>query len=507
MKTHENTTAKIPVGLAALLDIRGITPSVVNALHQELNINDLATLTRAINSGRLKEVKSLTDEQIEDIKHALKLHKTAGSRISLWDATLIGTEIVKAIEQFPETEKVSFAGSLRRKDDTIGDIDMVVQVSNNNKKKLISKINALPQVSHVVAVGNSRICLLLQNHLQADIRLTNKEQYGATMLHYTGPVAHNDQLMKLAEKNGYHLGEAGLSNSDNGTYIGGTTEEEIYRLLHLSYPEPELRGNAEVVASAAAHQLPALISFNQIRGDMQIHSNYCDGAAGIIEIARYVIHAFPHYQYMVITDHSIPGKDKAQMNYLDYLRQFEEIDNINKILGLNFVKKGVEAIIQENMELNQPRELLQQADWVIATIQDGLNRDNTQRLISACENPFVNCIAHPGGRIISLQNGYPVDWDAVFRKAAATGTALEINSRPDRLDLSADLARQAIKHGVKLAIDADAYTLPHFDFIHLGIATARKAGCSKSDILNAQPWDVISKIRRNKIDTITGKQK
>lgn len=506
IKTYEQLRQQVPEELLELLDINGFGPSTIKFLHERLHINNRQDLIDAVTAGKLEGVRGIGPKKIEHLKRGLKIYKKAQPRMLLWDAILIGQEILRAIRQLPEVEKAELAGSLRRGKETVGDIDIVIQADRSIRKRLVNRLTRLRQVESVAVSGETRISMALTNKIQVDIRIVEEKEFGAAMLYLTGSKEHNIKMRTLAAGKNCKLNEYGLFNSRTGAYIAGRTEEEIYRRLGLQYIAPELREDGGEIALAARQRMPSLVSFNHIKGDLQMHSRWSDGEDTIEHMAQYLMHAFPHYEYMVITDHS-PGVRVAHgLQAEDFIRQFAEIDKINERLGYNFIKKGVEIDILEDGSMDLPDDMLQQFDWIIASIHNGFTQDNTQRLLKACENPYVHCIGHPSGRLIGHRDPYIVNWGQLFHKAALTGTAIEINAQPSRLDLRDVLARTAVETGVQLVINTDAHALIQFDFMQLGVSIARRAGCRKQDILNTMHWDDIVKFKTQKLELFRKKQ-
>lgn len=500
MKPHLKNSTPIPAALAPLGRIRDITPREVQAIQQQLGVNSIRDLVTAINNGRLETVEGLKPVQIKNIKRAFKLYKTANSRVPLWDARLAGEELLRALSQFPEVERAALTGSLRRGKDTIGDIDILLQLSEADHRKLLYKLARMAQTERIIAIGPHHVCIVLRNQLQADIRLATHKDYGASLLYYTGSAQYGDNLKNLATEKGFRFGPQGLIDNQTGEYVAGAQEADVYRQLGLSFLEPELREDHQSMTALQA--LPPLISFNQLKGDMQIHTNWSDGTDSIAAISKYLSHTFPQYQYIVITDHVSSRRPSHVLPPEDIFRQTAEINRVNGLMGFDYIRKGVETDILENGEPELSNDILQQFDWVVASIHTDFTRDNTDRLIRACENPFVHCIGHPSGRLIGIRPPYPVNWEAVFEAAARTGTAMEINSRPNRLDLNDELVRQAVAKGVKLVIDSDARTLAHFDFVKLGVSMARRGACCKKDILNTGSWEDIEAFKAAKLQLL-----
>lgn len=503
IKTYEQLKKKVPVDLLELMDISGFGPSTIRLLHDALGVNNREELVTAIAAGKLQGIKGLGAQKIENMKRGLKLYKEAHARMLLWDAIQTGQEILKAVRQLPEVEKAELAGSLRRGKETVGDIDIVVQADKKARNRLVARLVRLQLVARVSASGETRISMVLRNHVQVDIRIVEEKEFGAAMLYFTGSKEHNIKLRTLAVNKGCKLNEYGLFNIKSGAYIAGRTEEEIYRRLGLQFIAPELREEKGEIALAAAQRLPVLVSFNQVKGDLQMHSRWSDGEETIQQLTHYILNAFPHYEYIVITDHSASQRIAHGLQPEDFLKQFDEIDQVNALLGYDFIKKGVEVDILANGDLDLPDELLQQFDWVVASIHSGFTHNNTARLLKACEHPHVHCIGHPSGRLIGSREPYPVDWETLFSKAAATHTAMEINAQPARLDLRDDLVRMAVDKGIKLVISTDAHALSQYDFMQLGVAVARRAGCRKQDVLNTRHWEDIVQFKKDKLQAHT----
>lgn len=414
------------------------------------------------------------------------------SRMLLWDAFLAGQEILKAINQLPEVEKAALAGSLRRGTPTIGDIDIVIQASKAASAQLLQKLGKLEQVAYVIDSGHTWITMVLRNQIKVDICIVEQQQYGAAMLYFTGPVAHNTALQSCAHQKGWKLNECGLFDLRTDTYLPSRTEEDIYHQLDLQYIAPELRETINSITPATPYKLPSLVSFGQIKGDMRIQSKWGKGEETISHIAHYALNAFPHYEYIVIAD-QLPNNTSDQ-----YLRQWDEIDEINRQLKNTFIKKGIEIAIDINGSLSLKNELLLSFDWVVATIQEEVTGDNTERLIKACECPYVHCIGHANNRFSDTDAPSQINWDLLFKKAAATHTAIEINAQPNCLELDEALVRSAVEQGVHLVINTAATSLSQFDLIQLGIWVARRGGCSKQNILNTRSWQEIEQFKLNK---------
>lgn len=501
--TYEELKETVPEGILELMDISGFGPATVKVLQDRLGIHNREELISAIEAGRLKGLRGFGVRKVENLLRGLKLYKEAHSRMLLWEAQQAGNALVAEMLQLPGIHKAELAGSLRRRKETIGDIDIIACAAKSGWKGIIKKILALPEVGRVLSRGETRISFLLQKtNTQVDIRLVHDYEFGAALLYFTGSKEHNVKLRGWAKDRGWKLNEYGVFDVKTNRRLAGASEEEVYNLFGMQYIPPELREEKGEILQAQKKRLPRLITLKEVKGDLQMHSRWSDGAETIERIASYIDDAFPHYQYIVLTDHSRSQRIAHGLQPGDFLKQFSEIDRVNKKMGRKLVKKGVEVDILASGELDLPDDLLRQFEWVTASIHSQFTRDNTERLLKACEHPYVNCIGHPSGRIIGKREPYRVDWQRLFEKAAITGTALEINAQPERLDLKDDLVRGAIEQGVTLVISTDAHNLNHYDYMPLGVAVARRGWCAHKNVLNTSSWEVVERFRQRKAEKL-----
>lgn len=487
LKKYMRLLQKVPVELLEILEVNGFGSALVKKLHEELNINTIEQLKSCILSGMLKRVKGISNAKIDHLKRSLKLYKTKGSRLLLWDAILQGNEILRVVRLIPEVEEASLSGSLRRGGDTVGDIDMVVNVAEENRERFLQHFMQIPQVQSLEAAGWERVSAVLYNDTQIDIRIADDRSYGAMLLYYTGCLEHVSLLCERARKKGYTLTAECLFDTETGTRIAGSTEGDIYSRLGLAYIAPELREGGREIFRAARNMLPDLINASQIKGDMRIHTSYGKGEDAIASIAHYVLNAFPHYEYIVISD---------QLSADMYPEQFAEIDRLNENIGFSFLKKGIVVEINEDGSIDIPDDLLRQADWVTAVINETDTVQYSNKLIQACEHPYINCIANPTGRIVGESEPNPLDWTQIFKKAAQTCTALEINAQPRHLDLTDHLLKGAAEKGVKIVINSCAQLCSHYDYMQMGVIMARRGWCSRENVLNARQWEEIVRFKQ-----------
>ncbi len=499
IRTFEKLKKQVPVGLLDLMDVNGFGPATIKTLHERLHIHDRDELAAAIESGKLEKLKGFGAKKIENMMRGLKLQKETAARMLLRDAQLTAKEILQEVLRIPGIRKASLAGSLRRKKETIGDIDIIATAATRDRKKIAARFTSLSFAGRVLAKGETRAGILLKkSHTQVDLRLVNDHEYGAALLYFTGSKEHNISLRTWARNKGWKLNEYGVFDMETDKRLAGTTEEDVYKLFGMQYIPPELRENRGEIEKARQHKIPTLLEATDIRGDMQMHSTWSDGAEDIETIARHMLREFPRYRYIVITDHSPSERVAHGLKPRDFPEQFKEIDALNAKLGKPFVKKGVEVDILANGTLDLPDGLLEKFDWVTASIHSGFTRDNTERLLKACAHPHVHCIGHPSGRLLGRREAYPVNWEKLLDAAVRTGTAMEINAQPNRLDLRDDLVKAAIEKGVTLTISTDAHALIQFDFMPLGVDVARRGWATPGHILNTGSWLHVERFKKQK---------
>lgn len=499
IKTYEKLKKEVPQELLDLMDINGFGPATIKTLHEKLKIDNRDDLIAAIEAGKLEKLNGFGAKKIENMKRGLKLFKESHTRMLLSEAWRTGNDILDIVLKIPGIKKAELAGSLRRKKETIGDIDIIATAERKNWKKAVANFISIPQCGRVLASGETKASILLKkSNTQVDLRLVNDYEYGSALLYFTGSKEHNIELRLMAKEKGWKLNEYGLFDEKTEKRLAGNTEDEVYHHLGLQFIPPELRELRGEIKIAMKKKLPELIELQDMKGDMQMHSTWSDGAEEIETIAKYILKEFPQYEYIVMTDHSPSERIAGGLKPAEFRKQFVEIERVNKKIGRDLVKKGVEVDILADGSLDLPDDLLKEFDWVVASIHSGFNKDNTERLLKACEHPSVHCIGHPSGRLIGKREAYPVDWKKLFEKAVATGTAIEINAQPDRLDLKDDLVKDAIEKGVIITISTDSHALTQFDNMTLGVAVARRGWCAKENVLNTGTWKKVEQFKIKK---------
>jgi DNA polymerase (family 10) len=482
IEEFEKLKDKVPDTIFTLLDIPGVGPKTVKLLYEELGVRSVEDLKRAIEKGELLKLPGFGPKRVEKIKKGIELLEKSGGRILLGVAVFIADRIIEQLKSHSAVERISVCGSTRRMKETVGDIDILATGKN---LEIIEAFVSLPNVKEVLWKGTKKATIIVEEGEQVDLRVIEPDSYGAALQYFTGSKAHNIHLRTICVKKGLKLNEYGLFRGEER--IAGKTEEEIYEALGMDTPPPEIREDTGEIEAALEHRLPKLIGYGEVRGDLHIHSRWSDGASTIEEIAKRAIEM--GYEYVGISDHSKSLKVANGLSEEDVLRRNYEIDKLNeKFAGKIRILKGMEVDILPDGSLDYDDELLKELDFVIAAVHSRFSQDNTERIIKAMENPYVTIIAHPTGRVIGQREGYPVDIEKVMDKAVETGTALEVNSYYNRLDLNAAHCRMAVRKGVKLAINTDSHHVDHMWMVKLGVGTARRGWVERKDVVNA--WGV-----------------
>ena len=502
IKRYEELKKTVPVDLLEMMEITGFGPQSLKRIHEELKIKTKEQLIDALQKGTISKVKGFGKKKVENMLHGLKLHKTIEERILLWQALEIGDKILKEFKSIKEVHQTELAGSIRRGKETIGDIDVLVSAFEKDRKKIVSTFISFPFVKEVLAKGDTKASVIIKDdNRQVDLRIVEEDEWGAAMIYFTGSKEHNIRLRTIAKERGFRISEYGLFDVKTNKLIAGKTEKDIYEFLGFQWMPPEMREDKGELGLAAKRKIPELVCLEDMKGDMQMHSTWSDGEMDIEELAKFVLKNYP-YEYIVLTDHSQAVKVAGGMNEKEFSKQIKAIRQVNKKLGKEFLKAGAEVDIKADGTLDLKDELLKELDWVCASIHYGLKNDNTERIIAACQNPYVNCIGHPSGRLIGKRDAYPVNWKKIFQVAKQTHTAFEINCQPDRMDLNDELTKQAKESVVKLVISTDSHQKMNFSFIRLGITIARRAWCQKKDILNTYNWKNIEAFVKLKRKTV-----
>jgi len=488
----EDLKKQIPVNVDQMGSVEGIGPKTVKAIYKKLGVTDLASLESAAKEGRLKTVPGITAKKEQDILKKIEFAKKSGGRRIIGEVWPLAKGIESRLQELDGVLSAALAGSARRMKETVGDLDFLV--ASKDAGPVMDFFTKMPEVEEVKGRGPAKAFVRLQGGIDADVLVVPEESWGSALLYFTGSKDHNVGLRKIAIEKKLRLNEWGVFEAGTEKMIAGRTEEQVYRALGLQWMPPEMRENTGEIQLAAKSRIPDLIEYGSLKGDLQVHSNNTDGTATIEEMAR-AAREFG-LDYIALTDHT---KSLAMAGGLDgdeLLEQANEIEELNDKLDGFRVLASAEVNIMRDGSLDIPNNVLDKLDIVGAAIHSNFNlpkEDQTARLAKAAENPSVDIIFHPTGRLINRREGYPVDIEKLVKVAKDTNTVLEIDAHYNRLDLKDEYVRLAVENGVKLVVDSDAHHPVHFAFLQFGIGQARRGWAKPSDILNTLPADKLLK--------------
>jgi DNA polymerase (family 10) len=483
-KTYERLKKKIPVDIESLSAIEGVGPKRIKILYQKLKVKNVSDLEKLAKTGKIAKLEGFGKKSEENILRGIEFLKKSSGRLLLGYVLPIARDIEKRLKSLKEIEEVVIGGSLRRRKETIGDIDILA--ISSKPEKVIDFFVKMPEVVAVYAKGPTKSTVRLKIGCDCDLRVLEQKSFGAALQYFTGNVDHNVELRKIAISKGLKLSEYGVFRGNK--QIAGRTEEEVYKLLIKNWIEPELREFTGEIQAALKNKLPKIIEYGSLKGDLQTQTNWTDGQNSIKEMAE----AAKKYglEYIAITDHT---KTLAMAKGLDekrLIKQMNEIDKLNKQLNGIILLKGAEVNILKDGRLDINNETLKKLDIVGVSIHSNFKmpeQEITKRIISAMENENSDILFHPTGRLLKQRAPYDVDIDKIIDAAKRTGTILEIDALPDRLDLKDEHIRKAVEAGCKLVIDSDAHNTLHFKYLELGIAQARRGWAEAKDVINTKP--------------------
>ncbi len=480
---YENLKTEFPPGITNLLAIPGIGPKTANRLSSELGVSSVDALEQAIKGGQVAKLFRLGDKTAGNILQQIQALRRKDQRIPIGEALPIVDEILDSLRSVPGVRNLTYAGSLRRFRETLGDVDLMGTA--DNPKEVIDTFVALPHMGQVLAQGSTKASAIVSGGLQVDLRMVEHDSFGSLLQYFTGSKQHNISLRERGRRQGLKLSEYGITDLDTGELEKFALEENFYHRLGLQYIPPELREAQGEVERAEQGTLPKLVELSDIKGDLHIHTDWSDGHNSIEEMALATKEL--GYQYIAITEHS-GGRGIAHGLDAERLRkQVAEIRALNERLYGVRVFSGIEVDIRADGRLDLPHEILSQLDIVIGAVHSAMNQREekmTKRVLSAIEDPDVDIIAHPTCRLIGERESIAIDLEAIFRAAVKNNKVLEINAMPDRLDLNDIHAFRARDMGVKLAVGTDAHSVAHLGFMRFGVGVARRAWCEPQHILN-----------------------
>jgi DNA polymerase (family 10) len=495
IEAHAELLKKYRPSMLELLKIQGLGPKTISLIWSAYQVCDLEGVEKLAREGKIRELPRMGEKHEAKLLKAIEDYRRIAGRFLLDTAEMLAEKLIEHLRSTPlceGIEKITPAGSLRRGRETVGDLDLLVTgpgcIEDESRQKLIEHLICFPGLMEVIAQGENKVSFRHRNGMQVDVRLLPPESFGAAMQYFTGSKAHNVTLRQRALKMGFTLNEYSLATLEDNKPVAGKTEEEIYARLKLDFIPPELRENSGEIEAAANHTLPKLVELTDIRGDVHMHTVETDGRNTIEEMAEAARER--GYEYMAITDHS---KNLAFANGLTDERALAHIERIReaeKSIGGIRIFAGIEVDILGDGSLDLSDSVLEQMDIVIASVHSQFNQDRaamTDRLLKAIANPNTSLIGHPTGRLLLRRDAYHFDLDAVFKSAAQHKVAMELNSYPDRLDLSDVHLRLAKHHGAKIVINTDSHHTSHMEKIRYGIKQARRAWLTKEDVLNTLP--------------------
>ena len=490
---------KFPGELARFTQIPGLGPKTARKIHDELGIATLDELRAAAESGQLRAIQGLGPKAEENILRSLDQDPVPddgdGRRLLLPAVLAIGEQIVAQLRSHPAADKVEIAGSARRMTDTCKDLDIVATA--HDAQALTEAFTVLQLVSEVRGSGEAGARILTHNGLRIDFRVVAPEQFGNVLQHLTGSKHHNMALREYAVRRGLHVSEYGVEDDSDGKKHTCETEQQVYALLGLDYIEPELREGRGELRAAIEHRLPELITLDDLRGDLHCHTTLSDGRATLEQMAKAAEKL--GYSYLAVTDHSSTFGFGMDVQADELLRQVEQIRELNARLRGFRVLAGSEVNIQLDGSIDYDDEVLEQLDWVIASVHSSFRMGEkrmTERMMAAMDHPLVDAIGHPTGRKILARDPYQIDVERLITHAAETQTMLEIDAGTDRRDLSDVHARAAAEAGVMIVIDSDAHSTKTLELIKYGVATARRAWLTPAQVANTRPWRELKKLRK-----------
>ncbi|HMK56817.1 MAG TPA: DNA polymerase/3'-5' exonuclease PolX [Dissulfurispiraceae bacterium] len=490
---HEELKKEVPLAVLELESVPGLGPKTAMLLYDKLHVTSVDELARLAEGHKLAGLPGIKDKTEENILKGVGMLKRGRERQPLGKVLPLALDIVDQLKAKAPLARIDITGSIRRWKDTIRDIDILVM--SDSPKDVMHVFVHLPHVKDVLMHGPTKSSIVTAEGLQVDLRVVEKESYGAALGYFTGSKEHNIRLREMAVKKGLTINEYGIFRISDSMKLGGEKEEDTYEILDMQYVPPEMREDRGEIEAAISHTLPELVKVGDIKGDLHVHSKWSDGShtfEQLVEAAKE-----RGYSYFALTDHS-KGLGVARGLTVERLvEQKKKTDALNKKLGNFKILQGTEVDIRGDGTLDFPDSVLAGLDIVIASIHSGFKQTNeqlTSRIVAAMQNPYVSIIAHPTGRLIGEREGYEIDMDKVLRVAQETGTALEINAYPLRLDLSDAYAKKAKGMSIPIVINTDAHVTTQLNFMSYGVSIARRGWLEKNDVANTRGVNQLLKI-------------
>jgi DNA polymerase (family 10) len=473
----------LPPGLVDLLQIEGIGPKKAMELCKALKITSVEDLAKAAEKGDIRKLKGFSEKSERNIIEAVKFFKNSQGRLLLGYILPFAEALERKLSNVEGVQRINIGGSIRRRKETIGDIDIVI--ASTEAERIIDFFTQLPDISKIIMKGTTRSSVLLSEGIQADLRVVDLESYGSALLYFTGSKEHNIKLREIAIQKDLKLNEYGVFKRKTDKKLTVQTEDDIYKLLGLNYIEPELRENRGEIEVALKQELPKLITLGDVKGDLHVHSNWSDGVNSIEEMAN-MAQSLGH-EYIAICDHAVGIPIAHGLSEERLLNQMREIEKINRKLMDFTIFSGIEADIDPKGNLDVSNSVLKQLDVVVASIHSGFKQNETQmtnRILNAIHNEYINIIGHPTGRLLNKREPYHLNLLEVAEAASNQNVFLEINAYPDRLDLSDINCFKLKDRRVKFSMGSDAHSKEDLRYLELGVFTARRGWLKKNHIIN-----------------------
>ncbi|MBI2163614.1 MAG: DNA polymerase/3'-5' exonuclease PolX [candidate division NC10 bacterium] len=482
----EGLRKEIPAGVIELMGIHGVGPKTANLLYEQIGVDSVEKLEELAKAHKLAGLPGIKAKTEENILKGIAVWRGGRERMPLGTALVLAEAILGELRVLKEVNEIAAAGSLRRMKETVKDIDILV--TSRKPARVMEVFVGLPNVAEVLAHGETKSSVRLRENIQVDLRVVEPDCFGAALQYFTGSKQHNIRVRELAQRNGLKVNEYGVFNEKTNRRVAGRTEEEVYGAVGLPFIPPELREDGGEIEAALEGQLPTLVTVEDIRGDLQMHTTWSDGSHSLAELAEGV--KAKGYEYMAVTDHSKSTTVAGGMQEEQVLKMIAEVRALNKKMRGFRILAGCEVDITGDGSLDFPNEILRQLDLVLVSVHSRFKmsrEEMTARIVRAVQHPLVHLLGHPTGRLIGERGAYEVDMEAVLLAARTAGTAVEINASPSRLDLNDLHARRARELGIPIAIDTDAHTIDQLEYMRFGVSVARRGWLTPGDVLNALP--------------------
>jgi len=497
IKSLEELREEVPRDLRELMEIEGVGPKTAVELHEQLGISNIDELEKAAKSGRIRDLKGFGAKREEMVLQGVRMYRSAQGKFLLGHALPIAEEVVGELEKSTAVTKISLAGSIRRRKETIGDIDVLA--ASKEPLRVIDRFTRYPGVEKVLSKGTTKSSIVLAEGLQVDLRVVDEESFGSALQYLTGSKEHNIRLRELAIDRNWKLSEYGLFDKRTNEKLAGEKEGDIYKALGLNYIEPELREGRGEIEAALQGRLPRLVGYDEIKGDLHVHTDWSDGSHSLKAMAD-AAKSLGH-EYLAICDHTKALRIAGGLSEEDLRRQSDEIEEINRGMDDFTILSGVEVNIDSSGKFDIADNVLMDLDIVVASIHSGFKQPEakiTDRVLTAMHNDYVNVIGHPTGRIINRRGPYRIDLPRIFEAASELGVLMEVNAFPDRLDLSDMNCLRSKDYGVKVSIATDAHHEDQLEYIEYGVATARRGWLERKDVVNTYELGDLRRLLRSR---------